>query len=52
MLMFVVVSSVFVLLLLVAYACYVADGRDLSSASRTHNHEDAVGLKDLLSHRL
>ena len=50
--MFVVVSSVFVFRLLVAYACYVADDRDLSSASRTHNHEDVVGLDDLLSHVL
>ena len=47
-----VVSSVLFFFSLVAYACYVADGRDLSSASRTHNHEDAVGLEDLLSHAL
>ena len=26
--------------------------RNILSASRTHNHEDAVGLEDLLSHAL
>ena len=43
----------------VAYACFVAavrqriaNGRDLSSASRTPSHKDAVGLEDLLNHAL
>ena len=30
----------------------VADSPNLSSASRTHNHEEAVGLLDVLNHAL